>query len=73
MDLDVVNLTVPRKGGRKHALTKAQVRLDQAAMGKKETIVSRLCKEIGITPPTLYRYIAPDGSLRKQGIALLNM
>jgi DNA invertase Pin-like site-specific DNA recombinase len=32
-----------RKGGRKHALTKSQVRLAQAAMGKKETVVSELC------------------------------
>ena len=35
-------------------------------MGKKGTVVSELCKELGITRPTLYRYVAPDGSLRKQ-------
>ena len=53
-----------RKGGRKHALTKSQIRLAQAAMGKKETVVSELCKELGVTRPTLYRYVAPDGRLR---------
>jgi DNA invertase Pin-like site-specific DNA recombinase len=36
-----------RKGGRKFALTKAQVRLAQAAMGQKETKVSELCAELG--------------------------
>jgi DNA invertase Pin-like site-specific DNA recombinase len=60
-----------RKGGRRHSLTKSQVRLAQAAMGKKETIVSELCKELGVTRPTLYRYVAPDGSLREQSKILL--
>ncbi|MCP4473358.1 MAG: recombinase family protein [Gammaproteobacteria bacterium] len=62
-----------RKGGRKHSLTKSQIRLAQAAMGKKETVVSHLCQELGITRPTLYRYIAPDGTLRDQSKSLLNM
>lgn len=62
-----------RKGGRKYALTKSQVRLAQAAMGKKETVVNELCKELGVTRPTLYRYVAPDGSLRKQSTVLLNL
>lgn len=61
-----------RKGGRQFALTKAQVRLAQAAMGKPETKIADLCKELGITRPTLYRYIAPDGSLREHGKHVLN-
>jgi DNA invertase Pin-like site-specific DNA recombinase len=60
-----------RKGGRKFALTKAQVRLAQAAMGKKETLVSELCKELGITRATLYRYISPSGELRDHGKRVL--
>ena len=44
-----------RKCGRKFALTKSQVRLAQVAMGKKETVVGDLCKELGITRPTIYR------------------
>jgi len=35
-----------RKGGRKFALTKAQVRLAQAAMAQRDTSVSDLCKEL---------------------------
>lgn len=62
-----------RKGGAKHVLTKAQVRLAQAAMGNKETVVSELCKELGITKPTLYRYVSPDGELREYGKKVLGV
>jgi len=60
-----------RKGGRKFALTKAQVRLAQVAMGKKETIVGELCKELGITRPTIYRYVGPEGKIREYGRRVL--
>jgi len=60
-----------RKGGRRFVLTKAQVRLAQNAMGKPETKISELCQELGITRPTLYRYVAPDGSLREHGKRVL--
>jgi DNA invertase Pin-like site-specific DNA recombinase len=62
-----------RKGGAKHVLTKAQVRLAQAAMRNKETVVSELCKELGITKPTLYRYVSPDGELREYGKKVLGV
>ena len=61
-----------RKGGRKFSLTKAQVRLAEAAMGKKETRVSELCEELGVTRVTLYRYVGPDGTLRDYGRRVLN-
>lgn len=61
-----------RKGGRRFSLTKAQVRLAQVAIGDSETTVTELCEELGITRPTLYRYIAPDGSLREYGKRVLN-
>jgi DNA invertase Pin-like site-specific DNA recombinase len=61
-----------RKGGRKFALTQAQVRLAQAAMGKKETRVSDLCEELGVTRVTLYRYLGPEGELREHGRRVLN-
>lgn len=53
-----------RRGGRKFALTKAQVRLAQAAMSSRDTSVADLCKELGIKPVTLYRYVGPSGDLR---------
>ena len=60
-----------RKGGRKFALTKAQVRLAQAAMSQRDTSVSELCKELGIERVTLYRYVAPNGELRQHGKKVL--
>lgn len=60
-----------RKGGRKFALTKAQVRLAQAAMAKRDTSVSELCKELGVRPVTLYRYVGPTGELRDNGRRVL--
>ena len=60
-----------RKGGRKFALTKAQVRLAQGAMGKRDISVSELCKELGIRPVTLYRYVGPTGELHDNGRRVL--
>ena len=62
-----------RKGGRQFHLTKAQVRLAQAAMGKKETNVTKLAQELGITPTSLYRYVSPDGELRANGKKVLGV
>ena len=60
-----------RKGGRKFALTKAQVRMAQAAMANRDTSVSELCKELGVKPVTLYRYVDPKGNLRDYGKRVL--
>lgn len=60
-----------RKGGRKFALTKAQVRMAQAAMANRDTSVAQLCKELGISPVTLYRYVDPKGNLRTAGMQVL--
>ncbi len=61
-----------RKGGRKFQLTKGQVRLAQASMQNRDTSVGELCKELGITRPTLYRYVGPNGELREFGNRVLN-
>ena len=60
-----------RKGGRKFALTKAQVRMAQAAMENRDTSVSELCKEQGVKPVTLYRYVDPNGNLGNYGKRVL--
>ena len=41
-------------------------------MGKKETVVSELCSELGVTQATLYRYVGPDGELREYGSRVIN-
>src|SRR5712691_4434926 len=56
-----------RTGGRKPKMTPAKLRLAQAAMGKKGTIVADLCRELGISSQTLYRHVSPDGELRAEG------
>ncbi|WP_028580902.1 recombinase family protein [Desulfogranum japonicum] len=60
-----------RKGGRPFKMTPAKVRLVMAAMGHKETNVSSLCKELGVTRQTLYRHVSPKGELRPDGEKLL--
>jgi DNA invertase Pin-like site-specific DNA recombinase len=60
-----------RKGGRRFGLSKAQVRLAQAAMRHRDTKVSALCEELGITRVTLYRYVSPNGELREHGRKVL--
>ncbi len=62
-----------RKGGRKHELTPAQVRLAQAAMSHRDTEVSELANELGISRSTLYRYVGPDGALREHGARVLGV
>lgn len=56
-----------RKGGRKFALTKAQVRLAVAAMRDRDTSVEGLCAELGVSSSTLYRYVTAEGELRDHG------
>jgi DNA invertase Pin-like site-specific DNA recombinase len=60
-----------RKGGREFALSKAQVRLAQAAMANRDTSVAKLCAELGVRPVTLYRYVGPHGELRDHGKRVL--
>lgn len=62
-----------KKGGRKFELRKAQVRLAQAAMSNRDSSVSELCRELGITRTTLYRYISPTGQLREAGNKVLDL
>jgi len=61
-----------RKGGRKFALSKIQVRMAQAAMASRDTSVADLCKELGVKPVTLYRYVDPNGNLRDYGKRVLS-
>jgi len=60
-----------RKGGMSYKMTQEKLILASSAMKKPETKINILCKEIGITRQTLYRYVAPDGSLRESGEKLL--
>jgi hypothetical protein len=58
-------------GGRKPKMTPAKLRLAMSAMGKRGTVVADLCKELGVASQTLYRHVAPDGTLRDDGKQVL--
>jgi DNA invertase Pin-like site-specific DNA recombinase len=60
-----------RNGGGQYKMTSAKLRLTMAAIGQKETVVSELCKELGVTRQTLYRHLDPDGALRQDGQKML--
>ena len=40
-------------------------------MAHRDTSVSELCRELGISPVTLYRNVGPQGQLREQGQKVL--
>src|SRR6516225_1034231 len=60
-----------RQGGRPYTMTPAKLRLAQAAMAKRDTKVGDLCKELGVTRQTLYRFVGPKGELRADATRLL--
>lgn len=62
-----------RKGGRPYKMTVPKLRLAQAAMAKRGTRVGDLCRELGITRQTLYRFVDPKGAIRPDGRKLLKV
>jgi len=60
-----------RNGGRPYTMTPAKLRLAQAAMAKRDSTVGDLCKELGVTRQTLYRFVDPKGEWRADGTKLL--
>ncbi len=60
-----------RKGSRKYKMTPTKLYLAQGAMGKPNTKISELCKELGITRQTLYRHVGPNGELRADAHKLI--
>ena len=40
-------------------------------MAKRDTSVGDLCKELGVSRQTLYRFVAPNGELRDDGNILI--
>jgi DNA invertase Pin-like site-specific DNA recombinase len=59
-----------RMGGRRPKMTPAKLRLAIAAMGKPETNVGDLCRELGVTRSTLYRHVSPTGEPRANAARL---
>ncbi|MEQ8349445.1 MAG: recombinase family protein [Sneathiellaceae bacterium] len=61
-----------RSKGRKPVLTKGHLIIAQAVMRDRDANIAEFCRQLGISTVTLYRYIAPDGTLREKGVKLLN-
>lgn len=62
-----------RNGGRPYKMTATKLRLAMASLGKPETKIALLCKELGITKQTLYRHVSPKGDLRDDGKKILDV
>lgn len=60
-----------RFGGRKPVLTPSKLRQAQAAMKSRETNVSELCEELGVSRTTIYAHVTPQGEFTARGQALL--
>ena len=54
-----------RKGGAPPKMTEAKIKIARASMGQPDTVVSELCRELGVSRQTLYRHVGPDGQLRE--------
>jgi DNA invertase Pin-like site-specific DNA recombinase len=61
-----------RKGGRKPVFTASKLRRAQAAMANRDTHVSELCAELGVSRAALYNHVKPNGELTERGAVLLN-
>lgn len=53
-----------RKGGRKPIMDEGKIRLALAAMKDRKTSVQQVCRDLGVSRATLYRYVDPVGNRR---------
>jgi DNA invertase Pin-like site-specific DNA recombinase len=60
-----------RFGGRPPKMTRGAIQLAMTAMSNPKTHVAELCTLLGVTRQTLYRHVAPDGTVRPDGERLL--
>ncbi len=54
-----------RKGGRRPSMDTAKVRLAARLMKDPDMAVGEVCKAVGCSSATLYRYVGPGGEVRK--------
>ena len=56
-----------RNGGRASVFTPSKLRRAQAAMASRDTSVTALCEELGVSKTALYRNLTADGQLTENG------
>ncbi|MEZ2142254.1 hypothetical protein AAE026_08100 [Bradyrhizobium sp. DN5] len=71
-DMDVTGDAVLR-GADVDAREAQKRRVAQASMANRDTKTSKPCEELGITRQTLYRFVGPDGALRRDALRLLGL
>ncbi len=54
-----------RKGGRPRAMDEEKIRVASRLMKDPEVSVAEVCRAVGVSSATLYRYVAPDGTVRQ--------
>ena len=55
-----------RKGGRPRSMDTGKIKLAARRMKDPELSVEEICQAVGVSSATLYRYVAPDGTVRKR-------
>jgi DNA invertase Pin-like site-specific DNA recombinase len=53
-----------RLGGRRREMTADKLRMASRLMKDPEVSIQEICKTLGVSRSTLYRYVAPDGHVR---------
>lgn len=61
-----------RNGGRPRKMDKEMLKIAAAAMSDRTAVISQVAKRLGMTRSSLYKYINGDGTLKEDGIKLLN-
>lgn len=54
------------KGGRKPVMEERKIALASKLMRDRDTPISKVCDVVGVSRATLYRYLEPDGKLRRR-------
>jgi DNA invertase Pin-like site-specific DNA recombinase len=52
-------------------LSREQVEYARLSLATREQPMLELCKVLGVSPPTLYSYVGPNGELRDRGLRVL--
>lgn len=61
-----------RCGGRPQKMTKAMLEILSIKMKDRNTMVTKLCKQLHISTTCLYDYIKPNGEYTEKALALIN-
>lgn len=54
-------------------LSRSQIEYARNVLAERERPIKELCRELGISPPTLYSYVGPNGELRHRGLRVMRV